>query len=459
MGLGILAFLHAQFPLFIYVGCFIVCIYSLTKSNIPGHYFLVFILPFTYVLEKAHKYPFGNQILDVIFISLILSIFIHNKSTKKTPNIVPILLHCSIVVISFVLGLFYEGPYFKDVYSHMARAEVLKNYLLMPVLYWITFRIFSARDDKEIKKMTFFILFILLIVDWRFWNSFRWMSVGAHFSYAERLGAFGYLGANHLAAFVAEYVAIAVSLFLFYPSWRLRLFLAVVICASTYVVLFTYSRAAYLALAIVIPFFLLFKRKLLLPVILVALISGGAMITFLPSSVVERVAMTKTEDGEIESSAASRLELWRQGQELFVKNPILGIGYHMVPSYINVHGLRNLHNYIFQVLVETGIVGFSFFIYLLYTAFRSGWKLFKLSSDFFYRGLGLGFCGCIIVSFICNLFGDRWSFIQMQGYWWVFWAICDSKIYGSSTFRVDWSPPLTPNPLETDDHPNTTTAA
>ena len=98
----------------------------------------------------------------------------------------------------------------------------------------------------------------------------------------------------------------------------------------------------------------------------------------------------------------------------------------MVPSHVNLYGLRNLHNYILQVLVETGIMGFSIFIYLLRSIFKSGWRLYKDSSDSFYKGLGLGLCGCILASIIANLFGDRWSFIQMQGFLWVFWAVCDS---------------------------------
>ncbi len=135
--------------------------------------------------------------------------------------------------------------------------------------------------------------------------------------------------------------------------------------------------------------------------------------------------MTKTEEGEMESSANKRLILWDKGWEVFGKSPVFGIGYQMVPSYIRVDGLSNMHNYFMQVTVELGIIGFLIFLYLFYSAFKSGWLLYRLSDDNYFKGLGLGFCGCVLASFICNIFGDRWSFISMQGYWWVIWALVD----------------------------------
>ena len=426
MGLGILTYIHSQLPLILYVLCILFCVLTIAKDRKIGFYYLLFLLPFTYSLVKIHKYPLGNQILDALLLSIVIATFLQYKGKIRSTNFTPILLHIVIVVFAFLVGFLFEGPYDMGDFHHYYRLELLKNYMTMPLLYWLTLGVLQEQhNDFHARTMVLFMLFVVLIVDWRFWDSFKWRSGGEHFSEDVRMNAFGSLGANHLGAFAVEYAAIAMGLLLYYKNIKARIFLLLMIAASIYVAFFTYSRGAYLAIGVLFIFFCFFQKKLIIPIIIIALM-GSAAISLLPTSVVERMTMTKTESGEVESSAGSRLVLWAQGGEIFTKNPIIGIGYQMVPSYINYDGLRNLHNYILQVLVETGIIGFCIFNYLLYSIFRSGWRLYKRSSDSFHEGLGLGFCGCIIASIITNLFGDRWSFIQMQGYLWVFWAICDS---------------------------------
>ena len=393
-----------------------------------GYYYFLFLLPFGYTIHKIHQYPFGTQIINALLVSLIIATLFHHSQRIRSVNAKPILLHLLVVLLSFAYGFTNAGPFLADRFDHAFRISLVKDYFYMPLLYWLTLAFIQEKDhESRRKRIVFFILSVVVLVDWRFWNSARWVS-HTHFNYASRSGAFGSLGANHLAAFVVEYTAIAISMFLHYKNKKGKVFFLLVTLAAIYPIFYSYSRAGYVAIVIVLLWNFLFKKKLFFGVIIAFILAGGVAVSYLPQSVVERVTMTQTENGEIENSAAVRLIIWEQGKELFFKSPLIGIGYQVVPSYINVHGLRNLHNYIFQMLVETGIIGFSVFVYLLYSAFKTGWRLFVLSSDSFDKGLGLGFCGCIIGSVVCNFFGDRWSFLEMQGYWWVFWAVCDSQL-------------------------------
>jgi len=396
----------------------------MVRNTVFGIYFLLFVFPFTYTLEKVHIYPLGNQVLDLLFFSVFIGTIIQGHKFEKSKSFLPIILLVLIVTLGLFNGFLAATPYPAE---HSARIALWKNYIMMPFLYFLVYA--NIQKKKDLQYISYFIFFIVLIVIWRYWDgSLRWRSMGSHYNESMRADAFGYLGSNHMAAFIVEYLAIFIGLIMHQKALKHKLLMIVPVLPVIYVLLLCYSRAAYLALAAIVIFFGLFRKKIFIPAIILLIIFGSVAVNFLPPSVVERVTMTKTEDGEIESSANTRLILWEKGEELFFKNPLIGIGYQMVPSYINVHGLSNMHNYFMQVLVELGIIGFLIFLYLFYSAFKSGWLLYRTSDDNFDKGLGLGFCGCILASFICNIFGDRWSFISMQGYLWVIWALVERSL-------------------------------
>lgn len=421
MGLGILTFLHSHLPLAIYLGAIIICILSIVKNTIFGIYFMIFVFPFTYTLEKIHVYPLGNQVHDLLFFSVFIGTIIQGNKFEKSKSFLPIILLVAVFTLGLLNGFWGSPPYPVE---SSARIGLWKNYIMMPFLYFLIYA--NINDKKNIQYINYFIIIIVLIVIWRYWDGeLRWKSMGAHFSYSSRSGAFGYLGANHMAAFIVEYLAVFIGLIMHQKTVRNSLLMSSLLVPISYVLLLCYSRAGYLALAAIMAFFGLFRKKIFIPALILLIIFSSVAVNLLPPSVVERVTMTQTEDGEIESSANTRLILWEEGWKVFGNNPIFGIGYQMVPSYINVHGLTNLHNYFMQVLVELGIIGFLTFLYLFYSAFKSGWVLYRSSDDNYFKGLGLGFCSCVIACAICNFFGDRWSFISMQGYWWIIWALVD----------------------------------
>ena len=164
--------------------------------------------------------------------------------------------------------------------------------------------------------------------------------------------------------------------------------------------------------------------------------------TLLPVSVVDRILMTKTEDGQIEHSAGGRIELWQMAYALFERNPIIGVGYN---GYAMTYGGtvtdtgeqllagQDVHNFFMRTLCEQGMIGLVLYLGLLLLAFRSGWKLYFTAETPFYKGLGFGFMGCVISIAVTNLFGDRWSYYVLGGYFWILFGIVDrSLIYSKA---------------------------
>jgi O-antigen ligase len=86
---------------------------------------------------------------------------------------------------------------------------------------------------------------------------------------------------------------------------------------------------------------------------------------------------------------------------------------HRVGNY------EDTHNFFLKLLVETGILGLTLFLWLLAKTFRVGLALSRRAKDPFYASLGLGLAGWLVTAFVANLFGDRWNFLQVCGYLWI----------------------------------------
>lgn len=112
--------------------------------------------------------------------------------------------------------------------------------------------------------------------------------------------------------------------------------------------------------------------------------------TIFPLNVVERIKQTKSDEGNLDHSSASRLTLWQDALNLFMESPVMGVGYAVVPFYGLSEGQNDTHNVYMKIFAEEGIIGIVIFLVLLMLCFRSGWKLYCLATNGFRKGLGMG---------------------------------------------------------------------
>ncbi len=80
---------------------------------------------------------------------------------------------------------------------------------------------------------------------------------------------------------------------------------------------------------------------------------------------------------------------------------------------------EDTHNYYIKVLAETGMVGLLIFLALLAQMFAVAFRLFRTAEDPFFASIGLGLIGWLVCCAVANFFGDRWTFLQVNGYLWV----------------------------------------
>jgi len=427
MGLGILTYLHSYIPLALYLGSFLVALFSAFWKPKAGLFYLICLIPFTFSLVKAQQYPFGNQLLDIIWFSIFIGAIKCYNSEDKPNSLTPVIMLMCIYFIALLNGFFYSDV--NAHVDHLARIKQWKNFIIMPILYYLTY--YSVRDIKTSKQVIFVMLVILLIVEWKFYKSCGWLASREHFSYQMRGGQFGYLGQNEFAAFILNYVALGSGILLFSSiNIKLRIMLFATLGFGIFCLLYSFSRGAYVGIVITLLFFSLFSKKIRIGIALLIIV-GICGTQFLPQSVVERITMTQTSEGEIESSAGGRLMLWTHViDNVFSRNPIIGVGYGIFKYVPDKTGQTygDPHSNYMETLAEQGIIGVFILLFLYYSAWKSGWLLYKLSikkDDKFIRGAGLGFCGCVLASMTTNLFGDRWTHYQVMTYFWILWAIVD----------------------------------
>lgn len=106
-------------------------------------------------------------------------------------------------------------------------------------------------------------------------------------------------------------------------------------------------------------------------IVVVAVIGFILLVTFMPSlaTFVHRFEEA-SQNGDV---TLGRTKMWAIAINAFKKSPLFGIGWGQF-MYINLHEW-NAHNIYVQLLVETGIVGFSVFIIFFIYNLMNSWKM------------------------------------------------------------------------------------
>ncbi len=408
---------------FAYVGAVVTFLVSMFRKPEFGLYILIALIPLPNLWYQLHPYPYGKDLIDLLFFSVLVGILFVRHGFTKSENGWLLFIF---IIVNYV-ALWNSSFRFSLPAPVNADNELMrdwKNYAEMIFLYFLAY---NALQNEEQQKMAItVVLAILLFIAVR---EFRNFTEGAAFSYDRRAeGPFWVvgLGANHMGAFMAEYGAFALGVFLLDDDKKRRLLAGAAAIFSVHPLFFSYSRGAYVAaLAAMVAIGLLRSRLVLAAVFALAL----AWQTLLPVTVVERIEMTEAGGGQLEASAAHRLNLWEHAKQLFDENPLFGVGFggfgYTVPPG---ETLTDTHSFYMRELSEQGMIGAALFVLVLLRALRSGWQLFRAAQTRFYRGMSLGFIGCMAACIVANVFGDRWSYFVLGGYLFVLWGVVDRAL-------------------------------
>jgi O-antigen ligase len=153
------------------------------------------------------------------------------------------------------------------------------------------------------------------------------------------------------------------------------------------------SRGSQLALVyLVYDFFL--KKRLSIKAIIITTLAAIAVYQAIPAEQMQRL-----HDIGSDKTSQQRLLYWKRGLEMIEEHPVLGVGFYNFAPYFDAHfpedrlyGEAQLpHNIFIQVGTDSGLVGLSAYLMLIWSAFRANTKTRKLAT-------GLGEPGGVFIA-------------------------------------------------------------
>jgi O-antigen ligase len=403
--------------IFVYIAGIIAFLAAVFGRPYVGIYLIVPLYTLASIRARARFYPLGKSMVYVVLLGVVLGL-IFGKGYKLIPK-TPI--NKLLVVQAFLLYLsLWQGSFFLGAPPPLSlddpRVEDWVNYLIMPVTFILVTA--AIKELKQIKILVFLMCVSGLLAARSVYAAVADRTLTA-FNYDLRDGGvFSYAGANGAGAFFAWFIVMLVALAGPTKNRILRWSLLALAGYSSYVLLLTFSRGAYLAALVGLIILAFIKERKLLLLLIPFLLTWQLIV---PEAVRDRINMTYDSSGKLEPSAAHRVSLWEDAEEIIQGNMVFGTGFNTY-RYMgrDATGLNDTHNYFVKVMAETGIIGLMLYLAVLGAFFRTGYQLHKRARDPWLRAIGSGLMPAIIALMIANMFGDRWQYLQITGTLWGF---------------------------------------
>ena len=395
-----------------------------------GIYFICFFLPLQNILDYVNQFPLGKDINDLLIIAMLIKWLVSGREAGEK-TLLPSPIHAPLILLFFwTLLEVSNGSSYAGLGMSFSLSNPLvsswKNYWMPAVLYLIIAN--NIKSPRQIKTLVVVTLVSVLMLDRNFFSVLSDVDT-SHYSDSvkEKFISGGVaLTGNMLAVFLAQYIVIFVAL-ASYDINRIRKYLYyVTIAFSYYCILFLFSRGGYLAAAASLLFLGIIKERKILVILTVVFIFYQ---TLLPVSVIERVSMTKTEEG-LDGTSMQRIGMWEQAKSMISERPLHGYGFFVTPMIEVKAGAAfgdrtwgSFHNNYLQTIVELGIVGLLLVLWNYFTAMWIGWRLFQNSQDPFAKGVGLGVMASVIGILAGNVNGSYWHFFSVSSLFWIYLGI------------------------------------
>jgi O-antigen ligase len=323
---------------------------------------------------------FDDFLLVVIGISWFLRAAIDKRLGlfRSTPLNLPIGLYFLACLLSTLFGYLFER-----VTSLVGILSVLKYFEYFFIYFMV---VDHLRDKRQVERFTAVLLLVCFIIC----LYAIYQIPGGERASAPFEGPQG--EPNTLGGYLVLMLSLALGLLLHYGSKTKKVLLGILVFFIMIALGATLSRTSWLALVPILLTLIYFTRRkmiIVVPLLIVILISP----MILPKAVVDRALYTINQPPEkgqliiggarIDTSTSERLESYRIILTRdFLKQPLLGYG---------VSGYSFVDAQYTKVLAEAGIIGFTAFIYLLYSTYRNARLTFRKTRDPFFSGLALGY--------------------------------------------------------------------
>lgn len=355
----------------------------------------------------------------------------NKKSTHKSKLAMPLFLFAAAAVFSLSLSII-SLP-IKEV---LLGSTYLIRYISYALLAFIV--IDEIKDEKEAKSLINCIIaaglliavagFIQLIVypDLKALEEYGWDP------HINRLVS-TWLDPNFVGGFLAMVISIALSLALTTKKLSQKLGLFGIIAILGLALFLTYSRSAYVALAISLFIIGLLRSRIMIITCIILFIIGVNT----SERAAERVEGLVTSAQSLISQSAQnpdptarlRIKSWEQTLSLIQKRPIQGSGYNTL-KYVNyqegfvqntdIHSASGSDASLLTILATTGILGLIPFLWMHFLILQNSWKAWRgTDKNSLAKGFSLGLFAALLGLLTHSLFVNSLLFAPILLYLWI----------------------------------------
>jgi len=206
--------------------------------------------------------------------------------------------------------------------------------------------------------------------------------------------------------------------FLFSPG--MKIFYVILFILSLACLGLTYSRGAWIGFVLSLAMFGVINRRVSLFFILIIVVF---LSIFYPKLTEKRIPIKDRWSFLVENN---RLSYWRRASNIIKDYPVFGCGlntYALVEGRYNVGWGGYPHNSYLQMAAETGLVGITFFLWMLFVLFRDSLRALKQIEIQRHKILLFGFTTGLLGFLIHSFFDTNFYSVQLGSLLWIIMGV------------------------------------
>ncbi|MDD5347347.1 MAG: O-antigen ligase family protein [Candidatus Omnitrophica bacterium] len=299
---------------------------------------------------------------------------------RKNPLNVPILTYFTICLISTLVALMGGSILLKDSFFYL-----LKYFEYYLIYFMVGNNLRSVRQAKVFVYVMMATAFVVCIIAWTQIPSGQRLTAPFEIEGGEP---------NTFAGYLNLMMAMILALSIYAKDKKLRFMWWAFFGFAVIPFVLTLSREGWISFIPMICAFILLNRKARLPLIIVAVLAVVLLPSVMPRKVFERAENTFAPERSyrffgkkvyVSESTSERIDAWQKALRKMRNKPLIGYG---------VPGGSVIDNQYTRVMIETGLVGFASFMWLIILLFRFALRTYRESEDDFLKAVSLGFlCG------------------------------------------------------------------
>ncbi len=359
------------------------------KSRIAGLYTY-----WWFAIFRPHDWDWGGVIvsLKLPFVAALLLV-VPSAIQKKFPRLDNIIALLMITWLSLVLIADTQNGCGNI--AGLVRTNTFIGLLILFYIVLLTSALISSL--KQLYWLTFTLSMSIAFHSGK--GGILAMVVGANYYDRHQLsgmfsGSNGYaLGSGMLLFFLIFTFIHIKSKFIFdeYNKWYntpimlniYKIFILLMIIGTFYNIVALQSRGAFLATSLGLFLLIILQKNSFRMLFILSIVLGlGLAFAPLPEGYVKRIESAFADTADMDKSASSRAHFWNTAMKMVADRP-LGVGPGCYPAYYNQYDVtegfygtsRSVHSSHFQILADSGYLGFIIWVLLLLVSY---WKLTKI---------------------------------------------------------------------------------